>query len=138
MLAVVSGTAGNAVADPKRFVITPLAFLGDQTPGGEKFFGVFESNVINNRGDVLFGSNVTTEDAAAVFLLRRRVTSEIARTGEPAPGHPRGVFVSPGFLSPITLNERGDVAFVFLLEPFKIGESPAGLPAGVYRFSSSG
>ena len=29
------------------------------------------------------------------------------------------------------------MAFVFLLEPFKIGESPAGLPAGVYRFSSS-
>ena len=96
MLAVVSGTAGNAVADPKRFVLTPLAFLGDQAPGGETFFGVFESNVINNRGDVLFGSNVTTEDAAAVFLLRRRVTSEIARTGETGSGAPPRRLREPG------------------------------------------
>jgi hypothetical protein len=35
MLAVVSGTAGNAVADPKGFVLTPLAFLGDPAPGGD-------------------------------------------------------------------------------------------------------
>ena len=134
MLAVVSGTAGNAVADPKDFVLKPLAFLGDQAPGGGTFFGVFESNVINNRGDVLFGSNVTTEDAAGVFLLRRGVPSEIARTGDLAPGG--GVFVSPGFLSPITLNDRGDVAFVFLLNSFP--SFPVGVPAGVYyRFSSS-
>src|SRR5262245_34347436 len=58
MLAVVNGTAGNAVADPKGFVLTPLAFLGDPAPGGGTFVGVFESNVINNRGDVLFGSNL--------------------------------------------------------------------------------
>ena len=57
MLAVVSGTAGNAVADPKRFVLTPLAFLGTDSRG-EPFFDVFESNVINNRGDVLFGSSL--------------------------------------------------------------------------------
>jgi hypothetical protein len=56
MLAVVSGTAGNAVAGRKGFVLTPLAFLDAR--GGGKFFKVFESNVINNRGDVLFGSNL--------------------------------------------------------------------------------
>jgi hypothetical protein len=135
MLAVVSGTAGNAVADPKDFVLKPLAFLGDEAPGGGTFFAVFESNVINNRGDVLFGSNVTTEDAAGVFLLRKGShVSEIARTGESAPGGSVFVF---GFLSPITLNNRGDVAFAFLLEPFEIGKSLVGVPAGVYRFSSS-
>ena len=47
--------------------------------------------------------------------------------------------MKPGFLSPITLNERGDVAFAFLLKPFPNGPPafPAGVPAGVYRFSSS-
>jgi hypothetical protein len=139
MLAVVSGTAGNAVADPKGFVLTPLAFLGDPAPGGGTFFGVFESNVINNRGDVLFGSNLPQDTPgeeflpAAVFLLRRGVPSEIARTGDDAPGG--GTFVRPGFLSPITLNDRGDVAFVFPLDPFSF---PVGVNAGVYyRFSSS-
>jgi len=38
-------------------------------------------------------------------------------------------------MSPITLNNRGDVAFVFLLEPF--ANPLVGVPAGVYRFSSS-
>jgi hypothetical protein len=33
MLAVVSGPVGNAAADPKRFVLTPLAFLEDAAPG---------------------------------------------------------------------------------------------------------
>ena len=65
MLAVVSGTAGNAVADRKDFVLTPLAFLGEEsTPGEEPFSGVFESNVINNRGDVLFGSSFPQEAGA--------------------------------------------------------------------------
>jgi hypothetical protein len=141
ILAVVNGTAGNAVADPKGFVLTPLAFLGAKAPGGGTFAEVFESNVINNRGDVLFGSNRPQDTPgaeflpAAVFLRRRGVTSEIARTGELAPPAPDGgTFARPGFLSPITLNERGDAAFAFLLEPFSF---PVGLPAGVYRFSSS-
>jgi hypothetical protein len=46
------------------------------------------------------------------------------------------VLARKGFLSPITLNDRGDVAFVFLLAPFS-DDSLVGAPAGVYRFSSS-
>ena len=45
----------DAWAGPKGYVFTPLAFLGDPTPGGDTYLDVFESNVINNRGDVLFG-----------------------------------------------------------------------------------
>ena len=95
MLKVVSGTAGNAVADRKDFVLTPLAFLEDPAPGGGTFSAVFESNVINNRGDVLFGSSFPQEAGApagdpffpaAVFLRRKGVTSEIARSGDDGPG----------------------------------------------------
>ncbi len=129
---VVGGPSPNALADPQGFAFTPLVFLGDPAPGGGTFFGVFDSNMINNRGDVLFGSNLTSEADFGVFLLRKGVISEIARTGEPAPGG--GVFVSPGDLAPLSLNDEGDAGFAFLLSPFTF---PAGVNAGVYRFSSA-
>jgi hypothetical protein len=62
LLVAVMGSGSHAVlADPTGFVFTPLVFLGDPTPGGETFLDVFDSNRINNRGDLLFGANVTTE-----------------------------------------------------------------------------
>jgi hypothetical protein len=128
LVAVVSP---NALARPKGFVFTPLAFLGDPTPGGDTYLDVFESNFINNRGDVLFGANVTTDAEQALFLLKKGETSQIARVGEPAPGG--GIF-GPGFLSPTALNDKGDAGFVFLLDPFSF---PVGVNAGVYRFSSA-
>ena len=57
-------------ADPKEYVFTPLGFLGETTPGGQQFLEVFDSSRINNRGNVLFGSNVTADDAGGLFLLR--------------------------------------------------------------------
>jgi hypothetical protein len=137
LLVAMGGSASrDAVADPGGFAFKALAFLGDPAPGGGTFLSTFESNVINNRGEVLFGSNVPPEVApdefapAGVFLLRKGATTQLARTGEAAPGG--GVFVRPGFLSPLTLNDKGDAGFAFLLEPFSF---PAGLNAGVYRFS---
>src|SRR5262245_2488255 len=132
LVTVVCGISHDAQARPQGFVLRPLAFLGDPAPGGGTFFGVFESNMINNRGDVLFGGNLTTEDEAGVFLLRKGTASRLARTGQPAPGG--GDFVSPGFLSPLSLNDNGDASFVFLLDPFSF---PVGVNAGVYRFSSA-
>ncbi len=137
LVAVIGSLSHHAWAHPEGYVLTPLAFLGDPAPGGGTFLSTFESNVINNRGEVLFGSNVPPEvtpdefGPAGVFLLRKGVTSQLARTGEPAPGG--GDFAPPGFLSPITLNDRGDVAFAFLLAPFP--SFPIGVTAGVYRFS---
>ena len=85
---------------------------------------MFESNRINNRGDVLFGSNVPTGGATRIefglFLLRKGEIAEIARAGEPAPG---GGDFGLAFLSPTTLNDKGDAGFAFLLNPFS---SPAG------------
>ena len=66
-----------------------------------------------------------------LFLLRKGEISEIARAGQPAPG---GGDYDFGFLSPTTLNDKGDAGFAFLLSPFSF---PAGMNAGVYRFSQS-
>jgi hypothetical protein len=112
------GTArrNDAAAHPDGFVLAPIAFLGDPAPGGGAFLDVFESNFINNRGDVLFGSNVTANEEQGIFLLPRRgnLIAEIARVGQPAPGG--GVF-GAGFGSPNALNDNGDVGFMFLLDP---------------------
>ena len=70
-----------------------------------------------------------------LFLLSKGEIAQIARAGEPAPGG--GVF-DLGFLSPTTLNDKGDVGFVFLLDPFSFPPNPPfGVNAGVYRFSQS-
>jgi hypothetical protein len=144
LVAVMSSMLQDVLAHPKGFVFTPLAFLGDPASGGGVFLDVFESNFINNRGDVLFGSNVAPEDPGkqGLFLLRKGEIAEIARAGKPAPG--RGDY-DFGFLSPTTLNDRGDVGFVWLLEHFCFPDPsdpsnecpPIGVNAGVYRFSQS-
>ena len=126
------GTTGQHVsAQADGFAFAPVAFLGDPAPGGGAFLDVFESNFINNRGDVLFGSNVTANEEQGIFLLPKRVKTigEIARVGGPAPGG--GVF-GVGFGSPNALNDQGDVGFMFLLDPLSF---PIGMNAGVYRYS---
>ena len=124
-------TRQDISAHPHEFALAPIAFLGDPAPGGSTLRDVFESSFVNNRGDVLFGSNVTANEEQGIFLLRRpgETLSEIARAGDPAPG---GGEFGPGFGSPTALNDKGDAGFMFLLNPFTF---PVGVNAGVYRFS---
>jgi hypothetical protein len=138
---VVGSTSHDVLAHSEGFVFTPLVFLGTPAPQeGDTFLDVFESNRINNRGDVLFTSLVITGELPedGLFLLRKGEVAQIARAGEDAPGG--GVF-GPGSLSPTTLNDKGDVGFVYLLEPFSFPDPiegpPFGVNAGVYRFSQS-
>jgi hypothetical protein len=115
-------------------VFTPLVFLGDPTPGGEQFLNTFDSSRINNRGDVLFSSIVSTEgegEGREFFLSKGEITEIPARAGEPAPGG--GIF-GPGSLAPTTLNDKGDTGFVYVLDPFTL---PFGMNAGVYRLSQN-
>ena len=130
--AVGTRAGAKARAHAGEYALAPIAFLGDPTPGGGTFLDVFESNFINNRGEVLFGSNVTADEKQGLFFLHKpmEMLSEIARVGEPAPG---GGEFGVGFLSPTALNDKGDVGFAFLLNPFSF---PIGVNAGVYRFSS--
>src|SRR5882724_4753204 len=121
LIAVVGGGSPDVLADPKGFVFRPLAFLGAPTPEeGDTFLAVFESNRINNRGDVLFGTEVPrevpTQEEFGLFLLSKGEIAQIARAGEPAPGG--GVFDDFLFLSPTTLNDKGDAGFISLLDPF--------------------
>jgi hypothetical protein len=129
LLATVGTARRGAQAHPGGFVFTPLVFLGDPTPGGDTFTNDFESGFINNRGDVIFGADVTADAQEGVFFLRRGLMSQLARAGEPAPGG--GVF-GPAFGAPVSLNDQGDGAFIFFLDPLSF---PLGVNAGVYRAS---
>jgi hypothetical protein len=142
LVAVMSSRSHDVWADPKGFVFTPLVFLGDPTPGGDTFLDAFDSSRINNRGDVLFGSNVTADEEEGLFLLHKGDITEIARAREAAPG---GGVYDFGFLAPTSLNDRGEVGFAWLLEPFCFPDPsdpsnacpPIGVNTGVYRFSQS-
>ncbi len=118
----------TALAEPKGYEFTPLAFLGDPAPGGGNFFFDFEPGGINNRGDVSFGADLTT-GGEGVFLWSQGQLSAIARHGDPAPG---GGTFGPGFLGAPQINDQGDMAFAFMLEPFTL---PFGVNAGLYRSS---
>jgi hypothetical protein len=138
LLAVVDSGSHAVLADLEGFVFTPLVYLGNPTPDGQRFLDSFDSSRINNRGDVQFGSIVTTEGEGREFLLIKGEITEIPiRAGKPAPDDK---LFGPGSLSPSTLNDRGEVGLVYVIDPFVFpqdGGPSFGVNAGVYRFSPS-
>jgi hypothetical protein len=115
-------------ATPRDFDFTPLAFLGDAAPGGGSFVNDFEPYGLNDGAVASFGADLTT-GGEGVFFAREEEISEIARSGDPAPG---GGTFGPAFLGKTPINDAGEVTFVFELAP---ETSPLGSNSGLYRFS---
>lgn len=114
----VMGAAPQSALAARGFAFTPLAFLGDGVPNGGEFVFDFESYAINNRGEVTFGADLAVEGTPlgeGIFLFRQGQSTELARTGDPAPG--TETTYGPQFNGPIALNEVGDAAYTFPLEP---------------------
>ncbi|MBI4605745.1 MAG: hypothetical protein HY721_27580 [Planctomycetes bacterium] len=112
------------------YTLTKLAALGDAAPGDGKLAIDFEPGGINDDGDVAFGAdlNVDGQEGEGVFFLSRLGESRrLARFGIPAEG---GGIYGKTFRGPISLNDAGEVAFIFTLEG---GDRST----GVYRFSPS-
>lgn len=134
-LLLVIGLAGtvpfSVQAKPAGYSFTVQAFLGDSAPGpeGGSFTFDFEPWSINDRGEGAFAADLTTE-GEGVFLVDKEQISKIIRAGETAPGG--GTFGGFGVFSHTAINDDGDIAFAFGLEPFTL---PSGLNAGVYHFS---
>jgi hypothetical protein len=113
-----------------------LNTIGNPIPGdpGVFFANDFEPGAINDKGDIAYGADVSLATGGeGIFLLRKGKTQEIARTGLAAPGG--GFFGPQGFFGPITLNNKGDLAFGFALAPTG---TPNGFNAGVYRSDKDG
>ncbi len=121
----------SALGKPSGYDYRPIAFLGNPAPGGGIFTFDFEPSAINNRGEVAFTADVTT-GGEGVFVGLRKQLSQILRSGQPAPGGGTFGFTELGRLG---LNEGGDVAIPFALEPFDF--TPSGFNSGLFRFSHS-
>jgi hypothetical protein len=97
----------------------------------------FEPDAINNQGTVLYADDLGTANdpstffGEGIFLRSHGQETVLANSTAPAPG---GGTYDFSFLGPATLNDQGDAAFSFLLQPFG---APFGVNAGTYRFSHS-
>ena len=92
--------------------VTPIAIQDDAAPGGSSF-ELFSDASINEAGQVLFRSTLSTADSSGIFLGDGNSPLEvIAQTGDAAPDG-NGVFdnTSFGFTQGLALNDNGEVAF---------------------------
>jgi hypothetical protein len=126
---LLAGNPGGAQAQPGDYTFTPIAFLGGPTPGGGNFTSDFEPSAINNRGEVAFTADLIEPGQEGVFLAHRGELTELLRFGQPAPG---GGTFSVGELGTIGLNDEGDAAVAFTLEPLQYAPFVNG---GIYRYS---
>src|ERR1044072_4803126 len=56
------------VAQPGSYAYTKLATLGDAAPAGAFHINDFETGAINNRGDVIYGTDVGTSIDPGTFF----------------------------------------------------------------------
>jgi hypothetical protein len=116
----------------------PLTFLGDPVPGGGglNFTFDFEPGQLNNRGQLVFGADMTNGGEGVFFRDTRQPTDiAIARTGDPVP-EGGGRRFGPLFLGTISINDAGTTAFVFHRENLTF-PSLLTLDAALYRWSPS-
>lgn len=136
----------EAAADESEYTfqrITTLATPCTPAPGGGFFQFDFEPWSINNAGDLAFAADFTmrgdlpcgpglSSDGEGAFLWRKGRLSQIMRSGQPAPG---GGMLAFGVVGYTAINNPGDVAFTFGLDPFFPPELEGFPKAGLYRYS---
>jgi hypothetical protein len=120
------------------YTFIPIAFRGDPAPGGGTFVVDFEPSAINNRGEFAFTADVVTPGDEGIFLSQPGPLTQLVRFGQPAPGG--GAFDATE-MGNIGLNDAGDIAFAFSLQPltyfFYEGGYAIGALGGIYRQSHS-
>jgi serine/threonine protein kinase len=110
-----------------------LATLGDPSPGGGMFTNDFEPWGLNDQGDLVFASDLSSTGAEGVYLLRKGAgLLALATPGRPSP---EGGTFAAGVLGCACMNGSGDVAFVFGLKPWDSPELKGFNRAGLYRYS---
>ncbi len=135
LLLTVSGPALSQ-APHVSYSFAKLETLGDKIPSHFYHINDFEPGGLNNRGDVVYGTDLGTSTDPATFFgegvfLRPagEAELELAIAGGSAPG---GGTFSSLILSPAAINDSGDAALAFALSP---SMSPVGVNSGVYRYT---
>jgi hypothetical protein len=114
------------------FNFTALAVTGGPAPGGGNYTFDFESGGINNQGQVVYTADLDAgsgDFGEGIFIAGKGGAVQVLRAGQAAPGG--GTFGGFGSLSPDAINDSGDVAVSFGLDPLTL---PIGTNAGTYRY----
>src|SRR6266700_9792 len=122
----------SSFADDHAYTFRVVATIGDPAPGGGTFTNDFEPTALNNRGELAFTADLAVPGGQfeeGLFLADGGTVQAIVRHGQSAPG---GGTFSVGELGNVGLNDDGDVALAFSLEPFDYSTP---LHGGVYRWS---
>jgi len=122
------------------YTFIKVATLGDAAPPGSFHVNDFETGSITNSGDIIYATDLLgTRTDPTLFLgegvylrFKSGQTLELARSTGDAPG---GGKFDVLLLGQTQLNDQGDGAFAFTLQPFDFNASPFGLNSGVYRYS---
>jgi hypothetical protein len=127
-------TIGVALSSPawanEPYTFRTIVATGDHIPGTDvELTGFFNVGGINSAGEIAFDAQIATGGTAIVIASRGQLR-KIAKTGEPAPG---GVTYGPFTLGLTSVNEWGDVAFDFFLDPITL---PLGTSAAVFRYDA--
>lgn len=120
---------GAAAAAGPGYRFTHLATLGGPAPDHGSFDSNFQPYGMNARGEVAFVAATLPEGGEGVFAGRPGQLRQILRVGQPAPGG--GAFGGFGSLGHSVINDAGDIAVAFTLDPFTL---PIGANSGVYRY----
>jgi hypothetical protein len=123
--------ASSTSAGAPGYHFKQIAAVGGPAPGGGNFTFDFEPSAINNSGQVAFTADIDTAGDEGSFVASGGHISQLLRAGLPGPD---GVTFGPGELGRMGLNDGGDAAMGFLLQPFDPTQ-PFGINAGVFRFS---
>ncbi len=133
--AIAVGAAGlQAIGGERPYHFQAVTYIGDPAPGGGAFTTDFEPTALNNRGEVVFTADLAVpgnegEFEEGLFKADGATVQQIVRHGQSAPG---GGTFSVGELGQVGLNDAGDVAFAYSLEPFDFSTPFHG---GIYRWS---
>ena len=112
-----------------------VAAIGDPAPGGGLLAVDFELGGLNRDGIASFNADLDVDGeliGEGAFVSDGKRLSELARSGGAAPG---GGTYGPGTIGPVALNDPGDVAFAFTLDP---DGRPFGVNTGLYLRSALG
>ena len=118
----------SLAADPP-YSFQVITRIGNPAPGGGAFVSDFEPTGLNNHGELAFTAEPDVPGEEAIFLAGSGTIQQIMRFGQSAPW---GGTFSTFELGIVGLNDFGDAAFAFSLEPLDFGPPING---GLYRWS---
>lgn len=121
------GGVGGLYAGDGRAIPREIAASGQSTPGDESTYGGFNSNNINDHGDVAFSARVpflndSPFDGGIYLTDSNGTTQQVAGAGQAAPGGDGRFGSGFGGATDIALNNRGQVAFPYRLAGNSGGE----------------